>query len=311
MIVYPVLTEHANAPACAVFLALADRALVTAYPFVIGERHPRDLMWFARHFGDRPVVLDSGLYTLMRDVSKGNRPDEAYCRRFFGNLLTIMQNVPQHWVLVELDLHILDGMQDTVDDFRRVYVERGLVDRVVHVWHLVDGVAKLPGYWDTYKRVSCSYRELSFFGDDPREFSRNLRASSNHWRGCHTHMLGTANLDLVESFNDSFSCDATSWNAIVLYGETKVRGKWVRWDAKAKRLVTNVPGLIDRVEHTMPEMIDWYKRHPDYKTGQHVRRNYVRQLAAGFLLYTGVAESARRAGRGYKAGIQDPIVYWD
>lgn len=310
MIVYPVVTEHMNAPVCSVFLTFANRALITAYPFVMTHRKVSDLFWFARNFGDKPVILDSGLYTLLRDRATKGPLSDAFCIGYFNNLLKLMKMVPKTWILVELDLHIFKSRAEMVDGFRKVYVDEGLDDRVIHVWHLLEGTSKLPEYWDKYARVACSHRELMFSGEDPKPFIRNVRASKSHWKNCHTHMLGTANLSFVKVFNDSFSCDATSWNAIVLYGETKVAGKWVRWDTKTRRLKSNVPGLVERVESAVPTMTDWYKRHPDYKRGSHVRRDYTRQLAAGFLLYTEEAEKVRHSGRGCKPDVFDPIDFW-
>lgn len=310
MIFYPVLTENLNPPVSALMLELTERCLITAYPFAVQEKPIATLKWFAKNYGKRHVIFDSGLFTLVKEANKrnGGKPmPQSYYDRYFENYKRVLEHVPDHWLVIELDVHVMDGIK--VEHYRKWFEKNGWADRTMHVWHTSEGYKAFKTYFERFKRIGCSQRELSFYGVDPQILHKMLKLC-RPWDGHHVHLLGTAEEEFIHRYPDAFSCDASSWNSVALFGETRVGYQSARHCHQTGK-VKSTPSVEKKVVDIMPRLMSRYREHPEYRAKTAVRVNYLRQLASGLLVFTDYTERVRRNSPGYRAGISDPIEYWE
>ena len=306
MIIYPVVTERLIPPIASVFLTYADRALVTAYQFVQGEKPLRNLAWFAKQFGDRKVILDSGLFTLLKDhhVSRGGEAlPQAYYDRYFEKYKRIIGTVPDHWCCIELDAQVLPGI--SVEAYRKWFEAEGLVDRTLFVWHLKEGVKAFGEYLRKYKRVALSHREIKSSGFGTCAVHGLLRSRRQDWAGHHIHLLGTGHKEFASVYPDNFTGDSATWSRISHYGWTP--GGLVTARVEGKKIVAP-ESVLDRVRNKIPEAIENYRRHPEYSHRKGVRTAYLWQLACGLIVFQDHQKRLRDRNAAADLSATDPLI---
>jgi len=293
---------------CAVFLTHAQRCLFSAYPFVMNKNPLRTLTWFARQFGDRPVIMDSGLFTFFRDArQRGSDPSRKCCDAYFERYKRVLSLIPDHWLVVEFDTHAFDV---EVEPYRKWIADSGYADRTIHVWHSQDGQSAFPLYYERFRRVGFSQEGLERDGKGNAALDKMLASTRKVREGRHTHILGTAKERLFAKCHDGFSADATTWTNIAIYGETRCGPERVKYDAKSKK-ITGPQEIIYAVNLSLPKMMNYYRDHPKHTRKRLIRVNYLRQLAAGLLCHTRYVERLRAKSPGYRPNIVDPIQYWN
>lgn len=301
MITYPVLTEHMNEPSAAVFIALSTRALVTSYPFCLKMRSLKTLKWFARQYGDRSVILDSGLFTFFKDAGSG-RFTKAWCDSYFANYKRVIEVVPAHWIPIELDVHVLDIAVQTYRD----WYKESAPDRVLHVWHPRDSVAAIRDYYANFRRVAFSAGASNPDAEKMLAFVKKSHALRKTNK-VHTHLLACAGDRFIRTLDDSFSGDASTWNSASLYGSFKNGYNSITY----KNGKLTMPGWIEETIHkAMPRMIDLYKSHPEHGGKRAVRVEYIRQMAAGLLAFQDHKDRVRKLHPSYRPGVIEPMDFW-
>lgn len=308
MIPFPALTEHVIESTAAVFLEHAPRALVSAYPFCIGIRPIRNLLWFAKNFGDRQVILDSGLFTFFRDTEvHGKKVTSEIFDAYFSRYTKILRLIPKHWIIVEFDTH---AMGHPVEPYREVLAKNGWEDRALHVWHIEEGMPAFVDYVKRFKRVAFSQVGLDRGGSGSSAIPAMLRSIKDLRKGKHIHVLGSTADRLFPQCDDGFSADSTTWTNIAIYGETRGGAARAKYDSRTKK-VTAPESIMEIVHRSMPHMMDWYRKHPEHTLTRNIRVNYLRQLSAGLLVWRDHVDRLRSRAPGYDPTVQDPVKFWE
>ena len=121
----------------------------------------------------------------------------------------------------------------------------------------------------------------------------------------HIHCLGTNRMG-AQDMPDNFSFDTTSWASIALYGLTDAGLNTMSF-RDGKRIVQ--PHIHKEVLEHMDDMLNIARRHPEYKPGAKIRRNYITMMSCGLRSTVLHYESVRRKTPNTDMKIVDPLDY--
>lgn len=165
------------------------------------------------------VIIDSGLFTLMFGKEKGNELTEDKFEAYAWSYMRFISMNPPEWTYVELDIQKKFGVEAAWEWRERFRKELEGRD-IMNVYHLEDGSPdRLIAFSDYIAvsipelRIHCSKRELI------KIVSYIATKASNV--GKRVHLLGCTQKDLLQKFKHLYSCDSTSWIALMRYGTGK------------------------------------------------------------------------------------------
>lgn len=301
---FPVATEFANPPIAAIFSKDIPRSLVTAYPFVLGHKSPKVLAYYMAKTSSKAMILDSGIYTLYKDMMQGGKVDEKFLDGYIKKYLGLIKSIGWKHPFVEIDCqNIIPGR--LVDKYRKIIEDAGYADQSIFVWHTGDGPDNFSEICRKYKRISIGAREFVAKGLKVDNFIQILRRDAEYVNKCHVHCLGTST-DVVTCRPDNFSFDTSSWNTVAVFGETKAGNQSVSYK---KGKLTAPPYIMERVKKNMDHMIEVYRKHPEYTAGSKVRWQYIAQMAAALYLTVDYFESIRKKTPFTDSSVVDPLDY--
>lgn len=316
MIWLPVLTENCNAPTTCVFAQFAKRYLLSAYQFIMGERDI-ELFHFVNHVTRGKFrIIDSGIYTIYKDLWQGkfdNIELTDHIKDYTHKYMELLSKAKVTDPFIEVDSQNITAPDD-IWELREIIRSYGFEKQVIYVWHLDDGMEAFERLIKDPKvhRISISGREWQERGVPIENWLKIENKYKDDFVGKHVHVLGTTNPKLYSHCADSHSCDTSSWNAMLLYGEAKVNGQLLaKW--KNKKLYAP-PKIIERIEEHLDDMRAMYVRHPHYCPSRNrsgVRMEYMRASAVALLAHIEYYDSLRVKSPNTDMSLHDPIDYWD
>jgi hypothetical protein len=172
---------------------------------------------------DQNVICDSGLFTFMFGAGKGGSYDLAFMKDYAAKYIAQAKTYGlKHLTIVECDVHKLLGMP-AVFELRKTFEDSGL--DVIYVWHREEGIEGLLRLADRASYLAISVPELRIlFKGKPERYQKavfDLLARINQSRAGRLlpriHLLGNT-IDETMRTTLGYSCDSTSWESGVRYG---------------------------------------------------------------------------------------------
>lgn len=269
---------------------------MTAHKFVVGERKathsPRNFAYLIRTLEDRPLIVDSGMFTIQAQVwPAGGWIDTRtlgatykssdWMRRYIDRYVALLKAVDHRGLVVECDCHLLTADWERDLEYARALLRREFGDRVIHVWHpscdgpLAETAAK-------FGRVGIS--DPAMKSATGRRADLNIHAAIRAARvtpAHHVHVLGTSNFDSYARYPDNFSCDSSSWSMIVRFGRAFPRTLFpVEW---YRRKELRAPrGVLEEVDAGLERCLRAAASTP-LNTARARKPEYLRALAAAMV----------------------------
>jgi hypothetical protein len=207
-------------------------------------------------FLDEDSIVDSGLFSLMFGSSKGRLPItfDAY-RDYTLKYIEDLQEWKYRGFFVESDVHRLLGM-DAVFKLRELYKPFGR--RVIHVWHMPEGLEGLDRLALEYDYIALSVPELRKLGKSwtvpilCRRIAQVCRDAGVALP--RIHLLGGIVKDFVTS-PIPYSADSTSWMAGAIYGLEQVFSPTSSRIYKTNRRTNSYAEMLARLQARYPELV--------------------------------------------------------
>lgn len=248
--------------------------LYTAYPFV--ERMVFDkpkspimpLKWMkGNEYEDIPqniiqhnlhVIQDSGLFTLLFGSRKGTG-DEKTIARWYDALVQFTLEHASGATCVEIDCQDIIGVEKAWEYRERF--SRDIPNRVINVWHPIDGVKGLDRMIEFSDYISFS--SLAFPLKVRRERTRQMAGYIKSRKpSIDIHILGCTIQEILQDMYFCTSCDSTTWTGVKRFGYIDGAHQSRIKTEEAKKLVpeavyaavneynseTNTNGLITNIE---------------------------------------------------------------
>lgn len=231
----------------AAMLTFANRALLTAYPFVMGTAGRRTAEYLLAGFSGRPLLLDSGIFTMRSKLHEGQRFTEAFFYKYLDRYIQFIKDTCYKGAIIELDCHdFFPGWQGVLQKAReRLHQEFG--ERVLYCYHPWSGLHDLGDLVRAGRRTAFSLRVLAkHWNTTKTEALRLTLAQAGVPMGSsHIHVLGDSSEEVLSIAPNNFTCDSTTWSMIVRYGRampaTPYAVTWWRRDKlEAPACVTEV-----------------------------------------------------------------------
>lgn len=305
---FPVACEHINPPITAVFSQFAvHRSLLTAYPFILQEKSVKVFQYYNRVVPGFKI-MDSGIYTLMKDRKQGQSMTSKYLIDYTHRYIHFIKSMNFKFPIVEMDVQHFNPK--VLETLRQMFMDAGLAEQTIFVWHLEDGPDKFDWMVRNYKRVAISKADLLRLSSAKAAYESLLRRNGNaeHLTKCHLHLLGSALPSDLIRHGDNVSGDTSSWHSLALFGETRLGGRIVATYRQNKLLAPK--DILERVDAAMSEMCRVYAGHPEYRTGTRIRRSYIRVLATSLAIYIDFYERLRRKSTKSLLEVVDPLDYF-
>ena len=309
MLYFPASTENFSPPALA-SLYFAERYLFTVYPFLIGKR-PVSLIEYAFNlFPDKPVMIDSGVYSLMHKNELVSTRDLI---KYTHKYLEILQRVNFQGQFVEVDSQYIEEEPGAYKTLRKLYDAYGMSNRVIYVWHFTDGFDELWDMMSKYKRVALSPKEIHLhlkkkgkqkqYKDKVLNLFRHIQKRVQQH---HIHLLGTM-LDWIAYLPHNWTCDSSSWTSGLTWGFYFLESPF-GFDFRDNE-VNASPAIVRRVDEAMPELMRIYDDAPRFSKRQKLRVDSVRKMSISMLSINEwwEAETLRRFGEYPKPN--DPLDF--
>jgi hypothetical protein len=298
--------EHVNAPQTALFSCEATHALVTAYPFVMGERSLDVLRYFLKTTSCKFLILDSGIFTLMRDFAQGKTISPKFIKTYTERYIKMVKALNWPGVLVEVDCHVFpESEKYDLEGLRKMFADAGLADKTVHVWHIPDGAGAFKDMLQRFKRVSMWAREWAQSEYGIKGLEKQMHAARGLTSSRHIHMLGSVNA-YTATLPDNVTADSSNWAAIGIHGHTDAGPHRIEY---RRGKLTCPAHILERVKACMPRMVEVYKGHPEYKRGTPIRYQYLTYMAAGLYLNLDYFHATRKRNPGSDLSVIDPLDY--
>jgi hypothetical protein len=290
-----------------IFSKDVTHALVTGFPWVMGEKPVSSLRYLIRTTSCKFMILDSGVYSLyLKDEQGELKLDAAFLERYTDRYIKLIKAVGWNGAVVEVDSQNLGEFGPQVlPVLRKKFADAGLADQTLHVWHLSDGVPAFRDMLKKYKRIALSGRMLSQTEFGLSGLKTLLRSNRDLIPGHHIHLLGSVN-NFSATLPDNFTADSSNWGAIGIHGHTDAGPHRIEY---RRGKLTCPKHILDRVQANMSHMVNVYKSHPEHKPGRMVRRNYLTYMAAGLYLNTDYFSAVRKRNPGSDLSVIDPIEY--
>jgi len=282
-------------------LTYAHRALMTAYPFIEDPRRRATLDYLLEGFGDRPLIMDSGVFTLQGQAKAGTKLTRRTLFDYAAKYVELVRDSGFRGLNIDVDVHDLTpGWRGILSDMRS-YMFDQLGDKLLVTWHWMEGMDGWKHITETYPRVAHNYRDLRHVAKvltdkqgakvTPVQAARFMAQRA----GCdlsdkHCHILGTTSEHMF-TLDDNYTCDSTTWSMVVRYGRSFPHSKfpvfwWRRQDLEAPKVV------VEAVEEKLDDLYANYWRSPEASKSS-PEPKYTLALAYALVASQMVAENPR------------------
>lgn len=268
-------------------------SLVTAYKYITGRSDkgkssiytPTNFRYVLSTLADRPLIVDSGMFTIQGQVFPPSGPGTAphayktseWLRWYIDRYVKLLDGFKG--LVVECDCHMLSKTWEKDLEYARTVLRSAFGDRLVYVWHPHTG-ERLSELTDRYKRVAISEPAMKTATRNPADVIRAAVKSAKVKPDHHIHLLGTTNFAFVE-LPDNFSCDSSTWSMIVRFGRSFPRTKFpVTW-YRRERLVAPA-GVLAEVDEKFDRCLQAARLTP-LNTASASKPDYLRALAAALV----------------------------
>jgi len=265
----------------------ATQALLTAFKYVNGRCPPKWFGWILQTLSDRPVIVDSGMFSLQGQVIPADGPTapgyapltSQYMRWYVDKYIALLKAVQFNGLVVECDCHFLTRAWKEDLAWARGRMQDAFGDRVIYVWHPSTGEA-----WEdvlgAHKRVAISDPAMRVIHGNNDTGIRRAVTSTAIRSDQHVHILGSHNADLVQ-LDNRFTCDASTWSMIVRFGRAFPRTAFpVTW-YRRKELVAPA-NVLARVDEKFDACCRLAQASP-INTMRKLNPDYLRALAAALV----------------------------
>ena len=164
----------------------------------------------------RHTIQDSGLFTLLFGARKNLNPDAALVDKWYDNLVQFTLNHGQPVTCVEVDCQNLLGMKK-VWEYRMRMGNDLPNNRIIHVWHIHDGLYELDKLIEFSDYIAVGTREMSKIGK-LNYFSKVIRYIKHKKPTIDIHLLGCTAKKLLEENKFCTTCDSTTYTYPKRYG---------------------------------------------------------------------------------------------
>jgi hypothetical protein len=251
------------------------------------------------------MILDSGVYSLVKDMhqDRGVTPDFLY--NYAKKYIELIKRIKWPGIIIEVDTHTIIPDLPLLTRVRGLFEDSGLVHKTLFAWHIPEGIKGFEKLLEKYPRIAIAPRELFNHSRDNTVFQRMMTRYRKEVATKHIHCLGTNRMG-AQSMPDNFSFDTTSWASISLYGMTDAGFNTMSF-RDGKRIVQ--PHIHREVLEHMDAMLNICRRHPEYKLGAKIRRNYITMMSCGLRSTVLHYESIRRKTPDTDITVVDPLSY--
>lgn len=291
---FPAVSGRCDPVTTGIF-TLSDQSLVSAYPFLVGDRNPANFRYFLRVHKNKPVIIDSGAYTLMTQQASKLTPKvvENYFEKYMEFIDKVVDPISPDIPYVEVDCQYLPGGDYLNDQFRDNYPDPS---RVYHVWRAVEPREKLIEMSQEYDRVAFAPRDLKAVikvrsNPGKHKLERIYRATlqgiarelNKEATASHIHVLGSA-LPELAVMPDNWTCDSSSYTYLNSYGFIFRGSKKWKMDIRPERQEDWVipKQVMIRVGREYSRIKRIMQAHPQYKTP---RERYTKLMACALLCW--------------------------
>ncbi len=218
-------------------------------------------------------ILDSGAFTFINSAM-GVEYDRSFYINYFEKYFEFINKSKEMFdYYVELDLQSLNQVgYKLVEEWRTKFHKR-YGDKIIYVWHIIDGTDRLKELSKKYNYIGLSVPEINskcINSYQTIEFINTLTKiiKKNNPTG-KIHLLGCARFDILESNKDYYSCDSTTWYRQTVYGAFKSRLKgfelYTYFGEKGKVAKEWTPELKSFLQH-FSNMSNKYYENLDLRT---------------------------------------------
>jgi hypothetical protein len=183
--------------------------------------------WLLHEREEIRTIMDSGLFTMMFGVGKGNTYTTDDLREYTKAYLGYLLQRKFRGVAVEMDVHKVLGLE-ALAEFRAICADLWPAERMIYVWHVEEKLDGLRALVDKYPYIALSVPELRIIAAtqklDLKAMTLNLlRVIRGEPKGkdVRVHLLGCTQTELM--LNDMYdTVDSTSWEYPFTFGRVKV-----------------------------------------------------------------------------------------
>lgn len=277
----------------AVVQTYSRASLVTAYKYITGRSNkgrskiytPTNFRYVLHTLADRPLIVDSGMFTIQGQVFPASGPGTAphayktsdWMRWYIDRYVRLLDGFKG--LVVECDCHMLTKAWERDLDYARSVLKSAFGDRLIYVWHPHTG-EKLSDLTSKVQRVAISEPAMKTAARRPADMIRAAVKAANVRPDQHVHLLGTTNFAFAE-LPDNFSCDSSTWSMIVRVGRSFPRTKFpVEWYRRKQLRAPD--GVLAEVDSKFTQCLEAARLTP-LNTARASKPEYLRALAAALV----------------------------
>ena len=160
-------------------------------------------------------IMDSGLFTLMFG-SHGGKKDKKFIYAWFDALVDYVRTREYPGTMVEVDCQKVLGVKQAWE--LRKKLRDQVPNRVINVFHKEDGQKGLDRLIEFSDYIAISVPELRSMGQKSYT-TRLAHYIKNRKPEIDIHLLGCTDQKILKELKYCSSCDSTSWNSAVRYGQ--------------------------------------------------------------------------------------------
>lgn len=207
--------------------------LFTSYPFIKRERESYLVdggLLEARRGLWRHTIVDSGVFSLMFGAASGEgRRSEEFMRGWMHRLVSFVREnglARADVAVVEVDCQKIAGA-DVAWKLRREMRELLPPEvEIINVYHVEDGREGFERLVEFADYIAVGFPELrkcypnsySRVGSDLIRYAKRMKP------GIKVHMLGCTEMSVITKHKDCTTCDSTSWQHGLRFGNVRVPG---------------------------------------------------------------------------------------
>jgi len=247
MIYYPAGLDF-NIPIFIVMQTFAPRGLCSLYQFIMDERPPERFYYILEAFKGRPMIVDSGIYSM----GKWDTFGEKETWKYFEKYLELLDYTGYTGLIIELDIQTVftglpQEMESVLWEMREVLDEK-YGDRVIYCSHPL-AYNDWKDIYSKYTRVSTNTNDLKGMSTQFAKKGVNLNPAQileqmlkEDGEAQHVHILGDTTANFFH-FDDSLTCDSTEWTMILRAGRSLPRTNFAVTYYDKKELTASEPVL--------------------------------------------------------------------
>ena len=204
--------------------AQTNYRLYSCYKYILKKQPDADFRLPENHVirqevqGNRHVIQDSGLFTLMFGADKGKPQNRETLTMWQDKLIAFVQQNRLNATCVEIDCQKILGVEEAW--YFRERMRRLLKNRQINVFHFEDGREGLDKLIEFSDYLAISVPEMRIV--KPKTFRQDVRYLTHYIKDrkpeIDIHLLGCTDMAMIEQNSFCTSADSTSWLAGVKYG---------------------------------------------------------------------------------------------